>query len=582
MKLILHHALKDLRAQRWLVALWAVVLAATCLIEALKLDLAFTGPAPLPMPWTLQSKAPVVPLVYVLFALALARVLLAWVLAIRFVHADPAEGTDAFWLTRPLSCRTLLAAKAALIGGLLLLLPGLAAVFVFVMNGVPLASLPAAAAQWMLHDALFLLPLTLLATLTRDLARMVLSVLLAAGGWALSQYYGMYWHVRSLENIYFRVADRPATTGVAVLVLAGATVVLASALAGQQYLTRRTARTAIASLAGLVTIVGITAAWPVRAALERIPRSAVEWTGGGNISAAVPAESVRVRASLYQRPTGGADHAYYITGNLLMGGLDEDLLVHVLHGEATLQVPGAEKAFTFENVYAYGFGYLAGDLADRFTQRNFERAIGARLVARQSRFGPWLQLLTVASSSVYGAYEGKPGTYDATLTLEALRIGRVASMPLRPGASRELNGVETTILAIRVTSSTPGASRSLYSIDLRRATPRSWLARPADRVEFALRNRRRGEAVIVWTGGGYAEESLCHTFVVASRGRAQFDRSVTMSPIDDAWLADADLVMVSLQSLGRFEKTIRIENFTLPKVEVSEVEPVTAGPAARR
>jgi ABC-type transport system involved in multi-copper enzyme maturation permease subunit len=580
--LILHHALKDLRAQRWLLALWAAVLAATCLIEAFKLDVAFSGPAALPMPWTVQSKAPTVPVVYVLFALALARVVLTWVLAIRFVHADPAEGTNAFWFTRPLSRHALLAAKALLIVGLLLLLPGLAAVSVFVMNGVPWTALPAAALQWMLLDALFLLPLTLLATLTRDLARMVLSVLVAAGGWALSQIYGQYWHLMPLENVYLRTTDRPVMTGVAVLVLAGVTVVVASALAGQQYLTRRTARTAIASVAGLFVILGITAAWPVRAALERIPRSVVEWPGGANVAAAVPGESIRVRAVFYHRPTGGIDHAYYVTGDLSIGGLDRDTVVHVIHGAAQLEAPGAEKALADPNVYAYGFGYLAGDLADRFTQGNFERAIGARLVAQQSRFGPWLQLLRVGSSKAYGEFEGKPGTYQATLTLEALGIGRVASMRLRPGESVELNGVETTIVAIRQSSTSPAAGRSLYSIDLRRATPRSWLARPADRVEIALRNRRRGEAVIAWNGGGYAAESLSHTFVVASRGRAQFDRSVTSVDIDDAWLADAELVMVSIRSLGEFEKTIRIENFVLPKVEVSETDGQQSSNATRK
>jgi len=277
-----------------------------------------------------------------------------------------------------------------------------------------------------------------------------------------------------------------------------------------------------------------------------------------------------VRSLSYYRPTGGTDRRYLVTGDLLMGGLDQDLLVHVVRGKASLQVPGVEKPLTDENVYASGFGYFAGDLADRFTQRNFERAIGARLVARQSRLGPWLQLLRIDTSAAYGAYEGRAGAYEARLTLEALRIGRVASMPLRPGASAELNGVETTVLAIRQTSARPDASRSVYSIDLRRATPRSWLARPADRVEFALRNRRSGEAVIVWNGGGFGRETLCHTFMILSRGLALYYGSG--GNLDDAWLADAELVMVSLQSLGQFERTIRIENFALPKVEDSKVE----------
>ncbi len=570
MKLILHHALKDLRAQRWLVAAWAVVLGATCVLESLELDVVSAGTAPLRSLWRAQTTVPTSSFVYLLFALALTRVVLAWVLAIRFVHTDPAEGTDAFWLTRPLSRPTMLAAKALLIGGLLLLVPGVAAVGVFVMNGVPWAAVPAAVLQWMLLDALFLLPLTLVATMTRDLARMVLSVLVAAGAWAGSQFYGAYWHVMPLENVYFRITDRAATSAAAVLVIAGAAVLMASALATQQYLTRRTTRTVMASVAGLLVILGVAAAWPLRAVLGRVPSSVVEWTGGARLSAAVPAESVRVASFSYHRPTGGTDRRYLVTGDLLMGGLDQDLLVHVVRGKASLQAPGAEKPLTDENVYASGFGFFAGDLAERFTQRNFERAIGARLVAQQSRFGPWLQLLGIATSAAYGAYEGRAGAYEARLTLEALRIGRVVSVPLRPGASAELNGVETTVLAIRQTSARPGASRSVSVIDLRRATPRSWLARPADRVEFALRNRRRGEAVIVGHGGGFGQESLCHTFVVLSRGRALYYDGG--GHIDDAWLADAELVMVSLQSLGQFERTIRIENFALPKAEDSEGE----------
>ncbi len=38
MNLILHQAMTDLRAQRWLVAAWAAMLAAICAIEALKLE----------------------------------------------------------------------------------------------------------------------------------------------------------------------------------------------------------------------------------------------------------------------------------------------------------------------------------------------------------------------------------------------------------------------------------------------------------------------------------------------------------------------------------------------------------------
>jgi hypothetical protein len=87
-------------------------------------------------------------------------------------------------------------------------------------------------------------------------------------------------------------------------------------------------------------------------------------------------------------------------------------------------------------------------------------------------------------------------------------------------------------------------------------------------VEVAIRNRSRKEAIVAWHDAfRRAGKNLTATFVVTTPGVAAFEARHAGGTIDHAWLADAELVMVSLEPLGRFERTIKIENFALPTAQ---------------
>jgi hypothetical protein len=549
MNLILHHALKDLRAQRWLVGCWAVVLAATATIEAFKLSVP-SGDV------RFASKSGTA-FVYLLGTLALARVALAWVLAIRFVHADPAEGTDAFWLTRPISRRALLAAKAVTIGGVLLLVPAVVAAIVFTMNGMPLRVVPLAVGLWLVVEALFLLPLTLLATITRDLARMVLAVLAAAVGWAVVQVASVAWMVAPIEAIR---ETRPAW-----LLIAAAAATASALLAGLQYLGRRTPRTAMAAGSVLVVLVVLAALWPGRTMLARGPRTdRPEWKDASRVTISVPPETVRLQTRDYASKEG-PERIHDVFADIVAGGLADQDILRVIDGKGSFRV-GSENALDIAHVYSHGLGDLVGDIGDAASRRHFERAIGARMLEPRLLPGTGLRLLGIDTAARYAPYQGRPGTYEATLEFTARRIGAVSAMPLRSGASAELDGVESTILAIQRSADRSGVgSARRYAIVLRQAAPRAWLGPSFERVEFVIRNRRRGEAMVGWNyQRTSAPPMLTGSFVVTTQGTVMLYMAGSNRVVDDDWLADAELVVVALEPLGRFEKTIRIDDLVLP------------------
>jgi hypothetical protein len=127
--------------------------------------------------------------------------------------------------------------------------------------------------------------------------------------------------------------------------------------------------------------------------------------------------------------------------------------------------------------------------------------------------------------------------------------------------------VVAAVLAIR---KEPKYSR--WVIDIRQAMP-TLLSGDDLQIGSFVRNRSRGEATAVLPGGSVnkAVRWLSATCVVAAR--LTYVPTHGLPPgvsIDAAWLADAELVFVSFERLGRFTKHVTIPNFVLPPVRSPE------------
>lgn len=98
MNLILHHLRKDIRAQRWLLMLWALVMIINIVINILILE---TG----------YEFADSVDKIRNFPALMLIGWVTWTILLVRLIQSEPITGSTSFWLTRPIPLRTYIPSK---------------------------------------------------------------------------------------------------------------------------------------------------------------------------------------------------------------------------------------------------------------------------------------------------------------------------------------------------------------------------------------------------------------------------------------------------------------------------------------
>ena len=187
MKLVAHLVRADARRFRLLLAAWV-------LIEVL--STVFTGVRPV-----LDADPRLVTAVQLLGTLLFFTRWLGMVVLIALVvQTHPLVGSDAFWMTRPIPPRALLASKMLLLGTTVVAVPVLCESVLMAASAAPIGPIVRVAVQTALFQALWLLALTALSATTRSLARFALVV----GGLLVS--------VALLINIMFAVLMREAST----------------------------------------------------------------------------------------------------------------------------------------------------------------------------------------------------------------------------------------------------------------------------------------------------------------------------------------------------------------------------------
>ncbi len=246
-----------------------------------------------------------------------------------------------------------------------------------------------------------------------------------------------------------------------------------------------------------------------------------------------------------------------VRGTFQARGLPAGWVAHIQRGRGELRfatapavaIPGGNVWTPYDG--SERPGALAGDLVSAF-----EHALGASLVnAPQSRGRADAWLLRAAERT-FAHFMGVPAEYSATMTLLARRVEAGAALPLRAGASGTLGSVQVTIVAIDRTA-----------IRVRETRPDLFFPWGEPEIRLALRNRRRGEAVLlvrhVWSGGGGGTLRTGPRVFRSEVGPVSGDG--TEATLDPQWMADAELVMVALRPVGTFQKTVTISGFELPQ-----------------
>jgi hypothetical protein len=527
----------------------------------------------------------------------LAYTLLFWamqlftvVLVPLVLQADPAVGTDAFWMTRPVRPAMLASSKLLLVLILIVLVPTASMMALMIAYHVPASEVMRVSLEMGILQTLWVAVLTVAAVLTRSIARFV--VLSGAGLVLVAVTLGIVGAITAaqvaaqafagkLEFVLigsaqdFRtgsaVDHTPELIAVLVAIATAATLVLT------QY------RTRLRRHSVLVGIVGLILSWLAGASWQRPllqpPPTPPAWATSQALQLTVDRDSIRtdprnpgtprdrqtwVSTWLHARLTG-IPPGWFATATLIDASLELD----------AARLESARRGYPAS---------ISSDGSDEPPPAAVQRRLLDVTRLRPSMPSHREPLVAFALSDAEVArYAPAVGHYRGRFRIGLTRAEVVATLPLQSGATAQDGAYRLVIDSLSTTQWGSGAvsgreSNATSLFDERPPSSRSYL----------LRNRRTREAT-----SGNAPPDLTADYVLASFARPDLlpprlfltihdvassgfrARGISiMFPwilellredraAADAWLADAELVVVRTTDDGWVERTLDIPAFPL-------------------
>jgi hypothetical protein len=182
-----------------------------------------------------------------------------------------------------------------------------------------------------------------------------------------------------------------------------------------------------------------------------------------------------------------------------------------------------------------------------------------------------LKLFVIPSEQARSLFD-KPATLYSTLKMYEIAFHEEVRMPARPGASSSSDGQRWDLRQIRLAEGRVDVSlRQLVATTMFVESGGESAGRLTDGYKrgFVLLNRKLGEFSLTgdaW-GSAYhppgvlaAAERYLRFWAIWRQGGSQ-----AVSGIDEAWLNDAELIILSSREVGTFEKKIELDNFYVPE-----------------
>ncbi len=492
------------------------------------------------------------------------------------VQAHPLVGSDAFWMTRPISWRALFASKAVLLGTMMVVVPALCELALMLASRVPLVDVAFVTLQSILFQAFWLFLIMALSATRRTLAGFALVVgsLLVA--------------LVLLFNIVIAVVVRNMPEGPQLTVVAGRSVanptagvvvlmvVIAAAIAQLvvQYRTRSITASVGVGLAGVAVAILIVLKWPSHEPQVPVP----EWANRQSALRLV-ADSEKGEFKLLENGARWSDSDGWQIGSvrLRLSGVEGGWLGTVRLADGTVQFPDGTTLATAGN--GYSSSPVAFESVDDSPRRVAMRhVLGVSRVRELSydRFTVEAMPAIVVKQADYKRYAGAIGTYRGHFLVDLDHFEIAATLPLEPGA--EFQDRRRRIVLDQVIRQAQSAS-----IRLREFTAATMFdADELPPVSFYLRNRDTAEAVagLAREGGGMSAGIGMPLFVVGlhvsggGRGTGfvvtgnliRFPEAPSEEPIvgiNADWLSHAELVVVTTVPSGSVSRTLEISNFAI-------------------
>jgi hypothetical protein len=459
MRPIIHQALKDVRLLRWLLAAWLLVLL---LYHGVAIAGLLIPGSVILAPATGQSYASL------RTGLPAANMVLGWlgvaafvVLCASLVQADSPASSTAFWLTRPISGRTMVASKLLFALVVLVGLPLALDVLDLLVAG---SGGPEwrSSSNWLLlawslvMQLAWLLPLLAVAAVTEGLAQFVAIVIFEVLAFA-----ALVGLLQSVARSWL-----PPHPGISIIVVfVPALLLVAAVVLAHAYLTRRRTRSVVMVAIAPVFLVVVVMFWP--------------WWPLGRQAPARPAVGHRLDATSI---SVGVDPAGWRVIERSNGLVD---LV------ATLVITGLPRDTT---VNLIGRGWLTADSA-QFAVSGSSSTLPYELQRAPAGEGSRVQVARgfrmTLGRSVFERVKGHTATLQINLTAIRSRTLASTTVPLAAGATYRMGEVRGEVLDVA-----RGAGGLRVAV---RETAWSPYALSADSILWALRDASGRDVTADWS-----------------------------------------------------------------------------------
>ena len=486
MKHLLHLVRADARRFRVLLALWVLVVIVETVFRAVRPT--FVDERQLSMMFNLLAT--------MLFATRWLGMVLIVALV---VQTHPLVGSDAFWMTRPISWRVLLASKMALLVTTLVAVPTVAELALMVACRVPIAEALPIALQLILLQCLWLFIFMALSSVTRNLARLAV----VAG----SVLIGLILLLNVMIAVMMRrmgdgprmvdVVPRtePSPAGFVVMLLL--TIAAAFMLVTVQYRARSVRRSVLTGAAGICVALAAVFFWPSRGRLVPVP----DWANRDS-AVQLTAETPRgeFRLSHDGSPLRPGDGWQIGVARLTVRGVEEGWLPTMTLKDASITFDGATVRTAGNGYSTQAVLMAATDALNDGPHSPVERQVLG--VSRLLESLPFPQAERGTPAIILADAEfrnrlGSQGTYRGSFQVDLDRLTVAATLPLQAGAT--FQSPQRRLIVDQVIAQNRAAS-----IRLRHFISTSMFAsglRP--RLSFYLRNRGKSEAVAGSSHGGF-------------------------------------------------------------------------------
>ena len=521
-----------------------------------------------------------VPPSFLLHLFAVLEICLLTVIISQLVQKDSTAGSTAFWLSRPLSGRRLLASKLLFLL-LMVVLPALVVqVLLLLVRGVTLEDTLLSFPQMVFPQLFHIGVAMMLASLTSSLPRLILLGLIALVALPLLWFMSSSLFVAVFSPASSPVGDvpiaRPIPTssleqlmGVFLVLLATSGIVV-----GHQYLTRRTMLSRILLFSGILLSLLSMGSW-----------SKYIWAIEPQLSSGVldPTQlTARIEEeNLVFDPRG--DKRMLLRGDMVLGNLPSDIAVLPEQVSANLALPTGESLvrhvghrwieFRSQRPILYSERPALRQQFNREKAESLRKSLGDVSflnIYTGHLFGHQPPDLIAISEDLFQRYRSVRTVYSARIDYLVQRH-TITTMRLEKG-SRHIRGSDQVQLLSIERTPRGGGLTILLSESTHRLAGDNWQG-----LHYLLFNPSRREVMVGFrshaSNSGYVYSPPLHSPLATLRvGRWElnFYPPSNGPPIDPVWFQEAELVRLETRDLGWFSKSVRVEDFVMERISVSD------------